>query len=240
MARGLSNVPLADAYAAQFAVERLLVETYGFQSIGWKVGATNAVARVGLGLDGPFLGRLYRQMTFAAPTQIPFRAGLHRAYEAEIALHLGCDLPERGAPYDAAAVQAATRAVAPAIEIVGAVLPPMDAGMGAGALIADLAGHGAWILGPARRDFAALDLLAMPIRLSVNGVERARGCGAQVDGGPFASAAWLANTLIGMGRPLQAGAYITTGATLAPQPVAAGHIIKADFGPLGQIDLVMG
>lgn len=226
---------LADAYRLQFAVEDVLCAEHGFRPTGWKIGATNAGARAAFATDEPFLGRLYAQMTQATPARIAFRPGFHRAYEAEIALEIGRDLDGRDGPYDAAALRAATRAVAPAIEIVGSHVAPGGAA-GVAGVIADLAGHGAWIVGPWRTDFAGLDLIEAPVTLTVNGERRAAGKGANVDGGPFGSAAWLANALVKLGRGLKAGDYVTTGTVIAPSPMGPGETAVADFGPLGRVE----
>ncbi len=227
----LAWLDIADAYRLQFALEALLVAESGYQPIGWKIGATNAGARAALGLEAPFLGRLYRQMTWPNPAKVEFRSGFHRAYEAEIALEIDRDLDGRDGPYDAAAIRAATRAVAPAIELVGSRL---SAGAG---LIADLAGHAQWIVGPKRTDFSALDLMEAPIRFTIDGETKATGKGAAVEGGAFGATAWLANTLVALGRGLKAGEYVTTGTVIAPQPMGAGQSARADFGPLGTIEV---
>ncbi len=235
----LAGLDAAGAYRVQFETERLLAAERGFQPIGWKIGATNPPARAALGLCEPFLGRLYRQMTSLSPARATFRPGFHRAYEAEIALEIGRDLDGRDGPYDAAAIRASTRAVAPAIELVGSTIAPGGPSGGAG-LIADLAGHAQWIVGAWRTDFAALDLTEAEIALIVNGARVATGKGANVEGGPFGATAWLANALVALGRGLKAGEFVTTGTVIAPAPMGAGQAAVADFGPLGRVEIVVG
>ena len=231
---------LDDAYRVQFAMERILATQTGFHPIGWKIGATNAGARAAFKLEAPFLGRLYREMTSVSPAALPALPGFYRAYEAEIVLSLGRDLDAVAGPVDAAAVRAATRAIAPAIEMVGGWVPVAGPN-GAYGLIADDAGHGHWILGAEIVDFAALDPLDAPVTFSLDGETRSVGKGANVDGGPFGAAAWLANELAKMGRALKAGDYITTGTAIAPVPFGAGGLnAVADFGALGKVDVTIG
>ncbi|MEL6737112.1 MAG: hypothetical protein AAFO98_14815, partial [Pseudomonadota bacterium] len=45
-------ITIDDAMDYQTAV----FQAYGFKTVGWKVGATNATAQAGFGLDGPFYG----------------------------------------------------------------------------------------------------------------------------------------------------------------------------------------
>ena len=231
---------LAGAYALQFEAERLVIADKGYQTIGWKIGATNAGARANFKLDDQFLGRLYKQMTLASPAKLPSRPGLYRAYEAEFVLELGADLDAAKGPIDAAAVKAATRAVGCAIEVVGSYIP-MAAPHGALALIADFAGCVNWIQGPMTRDFAGLDLDAAGVSFSLDGETKAQGKGANVDGGPFGATAWLANALGKLGRSLKAGDLITTGTAIAPVPFAGdGKKAVADFGALGKVDVTIG
>ncbi|MDE2364562.1 MAG: hypothetical protein KGM42_17935 [Hyphomicrobiales bacterium] len=231
---------LDDAYRTQFSCERILAAERGFQPIGWKIGATNAGARAMFKLEAPFLGRLYRQMTSLSPAGLPASAKFYRAYEAEIALVLAADLDAGKGPVDAAAVRAATRAVAPAIEMVGGYVMPGGENFGH-ALISDFAGNAHWIVGVEKTDFAALDLEQAPIVFSIDGEEKAVGKGANVDGGPFGATAWLANELAKYGRALKAGEYITTGTAIAPFPYAGdGKTAVADFGALGKVEVRIG
>ena len=230
---------LADAYRVQFALERLLVGK-GLSTIGWKIGATNAGARAMFKREAPFLGRLYAEMTSSSPATLPAAPGFYRAYEAEIVLELCADLDARAGAIDAAQVRAATRAVAPAIEMVGGWVPVAGPN-GAYGLIADYAGHGCWILGAPISDFAKLDLLEAPVAFSLDGEQKAAGKGANVDGGPFGATAWLANELGKMGRKLKAGEYVTTGTAIAPVPFAGeGRTAVADFGALGKVQVRIG
>ncbi len=231
---------LREAYQTQFACERVLTAEKGFETIGWKIGATNAGARAAFKLEAPFLGRLYRQMTAASPARLPSAPKFYRAYEAEIVLKLSRDLDATKGAVDAAAVRAATGAVAPAIEMVGGYVPPGAENFGF-ALISDFAGNACWILGAERTDFAGLDLEQGAIRFSIDGEEKAAGKGANVDGGPFGATAWLANELAKYGRSLKAGEYITTGTAIAPFPYAGdGKTAVADFGSLGKVEVRIG
>lgn len=48
------------------------------------------------------------------------------------------------------------------------------------------------------------------------------------------SLAWLANEVASTGG-LKAGEIVTTGSTIAPQPMAAGSSVTASFAGLGEV-----
>lgn len=227
---------LTIGYRIQAAVERIRVAERGDRAIGYKIAATNAVARTHLGIDAPFFGRLYQSTTRNAPAVLAGEAGYYRMHEPEIALRIGRDLPPGDGPYDAAAIAAATEAVLPALEIVGTCYEPWNEA-GVANLAADNAAHGYWVLGAPVMSFAGIDLLDAPITLAIDGTVQAVGFGRAVDGGAFGATAWLANALAGQGRGLRAGDYVTTGTVMPPWPFAAEQDVSVDFGPLGRIEL---
>lgn len=229
---------IARGYAVQDALDAL-IRARGARPIGWKIGGTNAAARATLGIDAPFFGRLYDAVTEASPAAFPALPGFFRVLEAEIGLVLGRDLPPEEAPFDAARVAAATAALLPAIEIVGSRLEPWGEA-GAAMIAADNAAHGCWIHGAALEDWSAFDPLETPVSLSIEGGASVSGAGRNVDGGPFGATAWLANALAATGRGLRAGDCVTTGTVTVPLPVGAGQTVRADFGPLGVVEVRIG
>ncbi len=228
----------ATAYAIQAAADAILQTEHGYVPIGYKIGASNRVAREFLGTASPFHGRLYRQAATASPAEVPFVADFFRAYEPEIGIQIGRDLPPSGVPFDAAAIEAATQAVLPAIELVGSHFVPWTEA-GAPNLVADNGAFAHWIVGEPIRDWSNLDLLDAPIMLRIDNVERGVGSGRNVDGGAFGAAAWLANALAEKGQYLRAGDYITTGIVMPPVGIESGDRVVADFGHLGSVSVRM-
>lgn len=227
------------AYAIQDALIAKRCRDGATHPIGYKIGATNQGARTLLGVETPFFGVLLSSMTSDAPAIFDDHFWFLRVVEPEIALLLGADLDPGKAPFDAEAMRAATQAVLPVIEIVDTPFEPWTEA-GGPSLIADDGAHGHWIKGAPVKHFNALDLLDLPVRLTVNGETAREGSGANVDGGPFTAAAWLANALATRGRSLKAGDYITTGTTTSPYQAAAGDIVVADFGALGRVEVRFG
>lgn len=237
---GCRPATLEDGYAIQAALIELRLRDDGARRIGWKIGATNAFARELLGVAEPFFGVLLSTMTIAAPSgaavEVVAAGMFQRVVEPEIALLIGADLDPEDAPFDAAAIRAAVDAVLPAIEIVDT---PLAAGLKAGgpALIGDDGSHGLWVPGAAFDGWRDLDLIEHRVTLSIDGALVREGRGGNVEGGPFAATAWLANTLAARGTGLKAGDYVTTGTTTQPAPAVAGQRVLADFGRLGHVAL---
>lgn len=232
-AGALCPASVADGYGVQDAMTELRVGS-GDMVIGYKIGATNQMAREMLGVDTPFHGRLYERTTFEAPAEVRFAPGLHKVAEPEIAIRLARDLPPGGAPYDAAAVRAAVAEILPVVEIVATSMDPwLEAG--APTLIADNGVHGAWIRGQGRPDWADFDPMEIAVRATRRMGEPHEGKGGAVDGGAFGAAAWLANALAAGGRSLKAGDYVSTGTATPPIPLEAGERLSCDFGALGTL-----
>lgn len=225
---------LETGYAVQAEAARIRVAG-GDRVVGWKIGATGAPARALLGVSGPFFGRIFASMVGGPGAVLPAN-GPWVVHEPEIGLVMARDLPDIGTPYDAAAVMAATRAVVPAIEVVGSWFSPWNAA-GPGNLVADNGAFGHWVHGAEVPGVAGLDLTDAPISLAIDGAVVATGSGKNVEGGVFAVTAWLANALIAQGEMLRAGDYVTTGTTTPPQKAAPGQHVEADFGALGKVAL---
>lgn len=236
-ATGLVPGDVNAGYAAQAALEEIRVRDLGHRPIGYKIGATNRLARDMLGVDEPFFGRLYDVTTEPSPGRLAFLPGVHEVAEPEIALCMGRDLDPENAPYDAAAIEAATAALLPAIETIVSCFSPWTEA-GAPTLIADNGAHGSWVMGAEIPDWQDVDPMEIAVLAEVTGTGPLHGRGGAVDGGAFGAAAWLANKLASQGRGLKAGDLISTGTTTVPIPLAAGQRITADFGRLGSVGLV--
>lgn len=226
----------AEGYEIQRALVALRLREEGARPIGWKIGATNPAARELLGVAEPFYGVLLSSVTAAAPARFAAAGMFLRVIEPEIALEIATDLDPADAPFDAGAIRGAVRAVIPAIEIVDT---PLAEGLKAGgpSLIGDDGAHGRWIRGTPVLDWQHLDLVEHRVTMHIDGALVREGRGGNVEGGPFAATAWLANALAAEGRGLRAGEYVTTGTTTQPAPATAGQAVLADFGVLGQVRL---
>ncbi len=225
------------AYRIQDAsIADLLALAGGGAPAGWKIGCTNPTAQRQLGLDAPFRGRLLGPAIHRDGARVAADGFFMRQMEVEFAFRLADDLPADAAPFVRADLEAVIGSVMPALEIVDSRYADWTT-IGALALIADNAAHGAWVQGPetAVGDWSKYDLSGHATALVINGEVRDRGSGGNVLGDPFNVLVWLANHLAASGHALARGDLVTTGTTTLVLPVEAGDSVRGDFGPLGQV-----
>jgi 2-keto-4-pentenoate hydratase len=231
-----------EAYACQEALVSKLFEHYGGHGIGYKIACTNVTAQRQLNVDGPFYGRMMSAFCYDSPARIDAGQFFMRVVEAEFAFLMARDLPPRSAAYSVEETAAAVAAALPGIEIVDSRFDDWTS-IGAPSLIADNACHAAWVKGRLTRDWRGFDLGEQNVWLTVTGAEgeailHREGSGRAVLGHPLNALAWLANQLSAHGQGLEAGQYVTTGVTMEVYMGQRGDRIRADFGPLGVVELI--
>jgi 2-keto-4-pentenoate hydratase len=217
---------------AGWAVQRALAELAG-PSYGYKIAATSAAGQAHIGVGGPLPGALFDRFRREPGAVLP-SAGLHmRVVEAEFAFQLAEDVPAGAAPEQ---VLASVGALHLAIEVPDSRFEHFERA-GEAQLLADVACAGWFALGPEVPGWRELDLAGAATRLWVNGAAAAAGTGAAVLGDPRTALVWLAGQLERFGGGLRAGDVVTTGTTTAPPAIRPGDAVRADFGPLGALEL---
>lgn len=227
---------LAQAYAAQDALIAKLLARHGGRAIGYKTACTSALAREQLKVPHPLVGQLLSYSTHAAPVVLPAADFTLRTIEPEFGFRMGADAPAQPAPYTANSITPLIAEAFAGIEIVDHRFHDWSA-VGAAAIAADNAIHGAYVQGAPCANWRELDLVNQQVALTVNGARVREGTGAAVLGSPFNALAWLANELLRFGKSLKAGDVITTGVVCDVYPAQRGDDMTADFGPLGSVRL---
>lgn len=203
---------------------------------GWKVGATAEAAQKMLQVSEPFFGPIFSPVMFRTPAEPP-AAGFHMlALECEWAFRLGRDLPAEGGPHDRATIIKAIQAAIPAIEVISTRLDDFKA-YGGVQLTADCGANGGLVLGREIADWQEIDLDSHPVRLLIDGQEKAKGDGSAVLGHPLNALIWFANKMHERGRGLRTGEVISTGSCTGVTPVEPEQQAVADFGELGQVEV---
>ncbi|MCY3769740.1 MAG: fumarylacetoacetate hydrolase family protein [Gammaproteobacteria bacterium] len=226
----------SEAYRIQDCLVDLLAAEYHSQACGYKLACTNQPVMALLGVDEPFSGRLMEHSTHESGRVLEASDFVHRIVEPEFILVMGQDVPPVATGHTAETILPYIRSVAPGIEIVDHRYSDFTA-VGANALIADNAIHGACIMGNACDSWHTTDLSTHPVSLDVNGQECSRGDGGNVLDSPLIALSWLANHLQTRGRALKAGEIITTGTACDVFYARAKDRIRADFGTLGSVSL---
>lgn len=222
-----------DGYAIQDAVTAKV----GLTVIGRKIGCTAVAQQKFLGVEEPFLGRMFAETSHKTGVSLPGGSFAMRGIEGEFAFRLSQDLPPRPTPYSRSEV-AAVASLHPAIEIVCTRFKEWrGSAVGAPSIVADNGAHGAFIEGPAARDWQDLDLSAHRMTLSVDGKQIAEGTGSEVLGHPLEALAWAANACARRGRPLKAGDIVSTGTCVGFHIVGPKAHVVVNLGPLGKVEL---
>lgn len=223
----------AAAYAVQDEASRLLAPGLG-AVIGYKIGCTTQVMQRYLGIDHPSAGYMYAGGQRPNGATLARKDFVHPGVECEIAVVLGEALHAGDAPFDRARVTAAVGTLHAAIEIVDQRYEDWRT-LGGETLIADDFFHAGIILGSAVAAWQSLDLASAVGITRVNGVEMARGRGADILGHPLEALAWLANHCAARGRDLPAGTLVSLGSLTPVQWLSPGDRADIEIEGLGAL-----
>lgn len=213
---------LDDAWAVQRALDR-----FAGPRVGWKLASTSPSGQAAIGIDHPLIGVLYERQLVANHSTVPVPSiGIA---EGEFAFRIRGDLDCRAAPFTREAVLAHVGSVLPGIEV-----PDFRIGeypqMRAPDLVADFMGAGHYLLGAPMLDVELSTLPEVEVAISRNGVEEARGRGADVLGDPCDALVWLANEIAERGEGFRDGDVVTTGGCAYIEAVKPGDEVTATIG----------
>jgi 2-keto-4-pentenoate hydratase len=201
----------------------------GEKPLGWKVGFGAPAAMKKLEIHAPLVGFLMTGALLRTGASIAIGQWTKPAAEAEVAVHMGRDLPG-GADRPAAA--AAIAGLGPAIEIADVDFPPDDVER---ILAADIYQRHV-ILGPCDASRAGCRLDGLDCRVSRNGAEAARTSDPQALTGDYVDIVrHVADVLDACGQRLEAGEVIITGSITPPLWIEAGDEIRFELEPVGAL-----
>jgi len=226
---------LVGAYRVQDINTRHWI-TQGRRLVGRKIGLTAKVVQQQLGVDQPDYGMLYADMCIDDDATVPWSRTMQPKLEAEIAFVLDRDLDFEQPTY--ADILSAVAYATPAIEIVGSRIQNWDIRIVD--TIADNASSGLFVLGTQRWRPDDLDLRLCGMVLEVDGRQATTGAGAACLGHPLAALAWLARQMLAVGRPLEAGDVVLSGALGPMVAVGPGVVAEARIGGLGRVRVAFG
>nr|WSY49098.1 2-keto-4-pentenoate hydratase [Streptomyces sp. NBC_00886] len=226
----LDGGDLETAYAVQQLNVRRGLDA-GRRIVGRKIGLTSPAVQRQLGVDRPDFGALFADMAVPDGGEVPLGRLLQPKVEAEVALVLGRDLPERECTI--VDVLRAVDFALPALEIVDSRVRNWDISLVD--TVADNASCGLYVLGATPVPLTAVDLRTVTMTMSRGGETVSEGTGADCLGSPLTAAVWLASALAERGDPLRAGDLVLTGALGPMTPAAPGDAFEAHICDLGSV-----
>ena len=231
------DMTMDEAYAVQRAlVDRKLAT--GRTVTGWKIGLTSKAMQDALKIDIPDSGILFDDMHFDSGATVPRDRYIQPRIEAEIAFIMNKDL---GGEVTRETVIDATRAIAPALEILDTRILRNDPKSGATRTIVDTisdnAANAGIVLGDARHDPKDIDMRWVGAIVMKNGDVEETGLGAGVLNDPVEGIVWLCRRLHEYGRTIRAGDVVLSGSFIRPLEARSGDKFDADYGPFGRVQI---
>lgn len=228
----LGDAEVGEAYRIQdLNTERWIAE--GRVPVGRKIGLTSKAVQQAFGIAQPDYGMLFADMAYGDGEPILLSSLIQPRIEGEIAFVLGRDLDENVTP--AGLLSAIDYAVA-ALEVVDSRIA--DWKIGILDTIADNASSGVFVLGTQPVKLDAFDHRLCGMALMHQGEPVSTGAGAACLGNPLIASLWLARKMVEVGRPLQAGDTILSGALGPMLPVTAPGMYELRVSGVGSVRAV--
>ncbi|HEY8614603.1 2-keto-4-pentenoate hydratase [Phenylobacterium sp.] len=229
--------PLPQTLAEGYETQEAAIGLWPGEVVGWKIGKVPPAVQAEVGetrLVGPiFEGRVQQPAPGEAGTFRTIPGGF-AAVEAEVVIRLAKDAPAN--KYEWTPEEAAELVAEMLIgcEMAGSPLATINE-LGPRVVVSDFGNNAGLILGPPIPGWRERAPESLTCRTLVNGVEVGTGSAGNLEGGPLGCLAWILGHTARRGRPLRAGALITTGQLTGIHDVAPGDRAVIDFGALGQV-----
>ena len=232
------DMDMDDAYAVQkHWVDRKITE--GAKVLGYKIGLTSRAMQSAMNIDTPDYGVLLDDMAY--PDGASINAGDFTDPRLEVELAFVLRKPLFGEEVSIEQVLDATDYVVPALELIAARSLRTDPETGYTRkvfdTIADNAGNAGVVISENHFAPDEIDLRWSGVLLYLNGVIEETGLAAGVLGHPANGIAWICKRFAPHGIGLEPGQLLLSGSFTRPIIVRAGDQIRADYGPLGEINV---
>jgi len=232
------DMNMDDAYAVQKQwVDRKISEGAGV--LGYKIGLTSRAMQSAMNIDTPDYGVLLDDMAFSNNSQIRTADFTDPRLEVELAFVLKKPLSGEDVTVDQ--VLDATDYIVPALELIAARSVRKDPATGYTRnvfdTISDNAGNAGVIVSDNHFQPVDIDLCWSGALLYQNDVIEETGLAAGVLGHPAHGIAWICKRFAPHGIGLEPGQLLLSGSFTRPVIINAGDRIRADYGPLGEINV---
>lgn len=226
--------PLELAYKVQQINHQRRLQT-GARIVGKKIGLTSRAVQEQIGVNQPDYGSIYAHSAYGPNQILDSSQWIQPKAEAEVAFVLAKDLNHE--QHTLADIISATAYVLPAFEIVDSRIKDWQIALLD--TVADNASYAAFVLGAQPIPLSQINL--SDCRMSIVSGEQtlSNGLGSNCLGNPLNAAAWLANRMVAMSTPLQAGDILLSGALGPMVTMKAGQTLTAHIEGLGSLSMTL-
>ena len=228
--------PIPRLLSEGYAVQDRAIAMWPDELVGWKVGYIAPERRDAAG-DERLVGPVFRRALWQAgdgPVPFPVFNGGFAAVEAEYAFRLAHDAPPERREWSAEQARDIAGAMHVAVETAGSPLATINE-LGPRVVVSDFGNNAGLILGAEIRGGARLDPAALTCSMAIDGETVGTGGAARLVGGPLGALAFALACCARRGLPLNAGMWVTTGATTGIHRIRPGQLAVARFDGLGEI-----
>lgn len=229
---------LTDAGAAyevqEINTKRWLSE--GRRIVGRKIGLTSKAVQAQLGVGEPDYGMLWDDLSYGDGDIVPAARFMQPRVEAEIAFVM--DRAVTSPDVTLTDLISSVAYALPSVEIVDSAIA--DWKITLADTIADNASAGGFALGTGPRKISDIDLRLCGMLLTKNGKHASLGVGAACLGHPLFATLWLARKMVEVGRPLQAGDIVLSGALGPMCDAEAGDYITVEIQGFAPFSIEFG
>lgn len=232
---GLVGLSEDDGYSLQAKVNTLLEPHLG-PRVGYKIGATTEAMRQLLRVNEPVAGEVFQSTVLEAGARLALADFVSPGIETELAVRLEAEVLPDHAPYDRETIAAYVDFLCPAIEIVDNRYEDFKTA-GAATFAADNNFNAAIVLGAPVSSWHDLALDTLQAETSIDGQIVASAQSSQLMGHPMDALAWLANRYARLGRPLQAGHFVSLGTITPVQWIDKSCDIRIEIEDIGELEM---
>lgn len=221
--------------AEAYGVQAVAIDLYPDDLIGWKVGGVNPALQAKLGVHrlagAIFKGNVWKD----APegVAVPGIPGGFTAVESEFIARIGKDADPAKLDWTIEEAAEQVDAMFIGVEIAGSPLSEIN-DLGPTVVASDFGNNAGLILGEAVENWRAR-LDDIQVETVIDGVSVGTGGSPSLAGGALESVRFLLEHCARWGRPLKAGALVSTGAVTGVHRVDIGARAVCDFKGIGQI-----
>jgi 2-keto-4-pentenoate hydratase len=210
---------LAEAYAIQDEA----IALYGDRIVGWKVGGVPLAQQAALGANrvaGPVFARNVWTATEEQAVVLPAIDGGFAAVESEFIARIGSDADPARTDWTMEDAMRLVDRLFIGVELAGSSLSAIN-DLGSAVVASDFGNNAGLVIGPEVADWRGR-LDALDVETIVNGRSVGAGRHTSLADGAMESVRFLLEHCARTGRPLKAGALVSTGAVTGVHRVDAG------------------